>query len=90
MSALLLLLMMQAAPAPARLGVADPVNCVLTPRALGCPERRNERFRLGDDDEPTFDRKADGLKQDGRQCGLLGSQQYCTRKPRTILSAPTG
>ncbi|WP_156347259.1 MULTISPECIES: hypothetical protein [unclassified Sphingomonas] len=86
---LLFALVLQSAPVVTKLNVAEPVDCVVTPRALGCPERRNERFRLGDSDEPAFDRKADGLKQDGRQCGLLGSQQYCTRKPRTILSAPT-
>ncbi len=73
-------------PIETKLGVADPVNCVTTPRALGCPERRGDRYRLTDSDEPAFDRKADGLRQDGRQCGLLGAQQYCTRKPRTILA----
>lgn len=93
---LIVALVAQAAPVPAsppvaatRLGVTDPVNCITTPRALGCPERRGERYRLTESDEPAFDRKADGLRQDGRQCGLLGAQQYCTRKPRTILSTPT-
>jgi len=86
---LLFALVLQSAPVVTKLNVAEPVDCTVTPRALGCPERRGERYRLTDDDEPGFDRKADGLRQDGRQCGLLGSQQYCTRKPRTILSTTT-
>jgi hypothetical protein len=81
--ALSMLLAMQAAPP--KLGVTDPLDCTVTPDAIGCPGRAQARYRLPDDGDPGFDRKADALRQDGRQCGLLG-QPLCTRKPRTILS----
>ncbi len=83
MPMLLLLLMTQAAPAPAKLGIADPVNCIVTPRALGCPERKNDRYRL-DDDTPEFDRKADGLRQGTPRCGLMG-MPVCPSNGRPIL-----
>lgn len=83
MPMLLLLLMAQAAPAPAKLGIADPVNCIVTPRALGCPERKNDRYRL-DDDTPEFDRKADGLRQGTPRCGLMG-MPVCPSNGRPIL-----
>ncbi|KQM26662.1 MULTISPECIES: hypothetical protein [unclassified Sphingomonas] len=85
MSILLLLVMAQAAPASAKLGITDPVNCVVTPRALGCPERKNDRYRL-DDDTPVFDRKADGLRQGTPRCGLMG-MPVCPSNGRPILTS---
>ncbi len=85
-SPLLLALLLQAAPATApSLGLDDPVDCAATPGALACRRDGATRYRLPLDEERTFDRKADGLQQDGRQCGLVGPK-VCTRKPRTILS----
>ncbi len=90
-SLLLLALSLQSAPvalpAPpprSRLGVEDAVDCAETPGALAC-RKGSARFRLPIRENETFDRKADGLRQDGRQCGLVGPK-VCTRKPRTILS----
>ncbi len=85
MSILMLLLVGQVAPAPIRLGIAEPVNCVVTPRALGCPERKNDRYRL-DDDTPVFDRKADGLQQGTPRCGLMG-MPVCPSNGRPILTS---
>ncbi|KQM65415.1 MULTISPECIES: hypothetical protein [unclassified Sphingomonas] len=82
----LLLLMAQAAPATPKLGVVDPVNCVVTPRALGCPERKNDRYRLDDDDTPAFDHKADGLRQGTPRCGLMG-MPVCPSNGRPILTS---
>ena len=81
----MLLLLAQAAPATPTLGIADPVNCVVTPRALGCPDRRNDRYRL-DDDTPQFDRKADGLRQGTPRCGLMG-MPVCPSNGRPILKS---
>lgn len=83
-SLLLLALMLQAAPAAPSLGIEDPVDCAATPGALAC-RKGAARYRLPIDDDSVFDRKADGLRQDGRECGLVGPK-VCTRKPRTILS----
>lgn len=81
----MLLLMAQAALLPAKLGVTDPVNCIVTPRALGCPDRKNDRYRL-DDDTPEFDRKADGLRQGTPRCGLMG-MPVCPSNGRPILQS---
>ncbi len=84
-SLLLLALLMQAAPATApSLGIEDPVDCAATPGALAC-RKTASRYRLPIDEDSVFDRKGDGLRQDGRECGLVGPK-VCTRKPRTILS----
>lgn len=80
-----LLLMAQAAPTPTKLGVADPVNCIVTPKALGCPDRKNDRYRL-DDDTPEFDHKADGLRQGTPRCGLMG-MPVCPSNGRPILTS---
>ena len=81
----MLLLMAPAGPLPAKLGVTDPVNCIVTPRALGCPDRTNDRYRL-DDDTPEFDRKADGLRQGTPRCGLMG-MPVCPSNGRPILQS---
>lgn len=88
MSILFLAIALQAAPqvAAKRLGVTEPVNCIVTPRALGCPDRNNDRYRLGEDDTPAFDHKADGLQQGTPRCGLMG-MPVCPSNGRPILTS---
>lgn len=80
-----LLLVAQSVPTAPRLGIAEPVNCIVTPRALGCPDRKNDRYRL-DDDTPEFDHKADGLRQGTPRCGLMG-MPVCPSNGRPILKS---
>lgn len=87
MSMLLLWAMaVQSAPVATKLNVAEPTNCTLTPRALGCPGRKGDRYRLHGGDQSSFDRKHDAMKQNDAPCGLIGVS-LCTRKPRTILKS---
>lgn len=81
--ALLLLLAGQAADPDAL--IKDASTRLSVPCGEACaPVRPDERYRIERDGEPGGPRIVD---ERGARCGVIGDR-VCTRKPRTLLSAP--
>lgn len=74
---------------------ADPAAMIahaatLTAPVTGEPKRDpGARWRIADDGETGPDGKALAVETTGAPCDVVGARR-CTRKPRTLLSAPLG